>query len=86
MGPDTGAPGFASFIPLLIMFTIFGIFAFFLGKRKGKNPIVCFLLCFVPICNAVYLFYLASLTDKNVLERMEHLENLLKVSQKSAST
>jgi hypothetical protein len=84
MYSDSGSSGFASFIPLLIMLSIFAIFAYFLGKRKGKNPITCLLLCFVPILNAVYLFYLASLTEKDVLERLEHLESLLKVPQKAA--
>jgi len=79
MSPDTGISGFAGFIPLIIMGVIFGIVAYSIGKRKGKNRLVCFLLCLIPLFNLFYLFYLVSLTDKNVIERLDHLENLLKV-------
>jgi hypothetical protein len=75
------AAGFASFIPLLFMGAIFGIVAYFVGKRKGKNPFVCFLWCL--IFNGFYLLYLASLTDKNVVERLNYLESVLKVSKKT---
>lgn len=82
MSPDSGVAGFAGFLPLIIMGLIFGIFAAFsIGKRKGKNPLVCFLLCLIPFFNGFYLFYLVSLTDKNVIERLDYLENLLKISK-----
>ena len=86
MSPDNGAAGFASFIPLFLMGIIFGILAYFIvGKRKGKNPFVCFLLCLIPGFGAFYIIYLASLTDKTVLDRLDHLENLLKVYKKTPS-
>ena len=81
MSPDTGISGFTGFIPLIIMGVIFGIVAYSIGKRKGKNPLVCFLLCLIPFFNGFYLFYLVSLTDKNVIERLDYLENLLKLSK-----
>ena len=86
MAPDNAAAGFASFIPLVLMGVIFGICAYFIGRRKGKNPLVCFLLCLIPGFNGLYLFYLASLTDKNILERLDYLESFLKVSKKTPST
>ena len=82
MSPDSGVAGFAGFIPLIIMGVIFGIFAaFFIGKRKGKNPLVCLLLCLIPLFNGFYVTYLVSLTDKNIIERLDYLENLLKRSK-----
>jgi hypothetical protein len=86
MSPDIEVAGFAGFLPLIFMVMIFGIFAAFsIGKRKGKNPLVCFLLCLIPFFNGFYLFYLVSLTDKNVIERLDYLENLLKLSKGSVS-
>ena len=86
MSPDIGTAGFVGFIPLIIMLLIFGIFAaHFIGKRKGKNPLVCFLLSLIPLFNGFYLFYLVSLTDKNVFERLDYLENLLKLSKGTVS-
>jgi hypothetical protein len=81
MGSDSGAAGFASFIPLFLIGCIFGIIAYFVGKRKGKNPLLCFLLCLIPGFNGFFLFYLATLTDKAVFDRLDYLENLLKVSK-----
>ena len=82
MSPDTGVAGFEGFIPLIIMGVIFGIVAYSVfGKRKGKNRLVCFLLCLIPLFNTFYMFYLVSLTDKIVIERLDYLENLLKVSK-----
>ena len=81
MSPDTGFAGFEGFIPLIIMLVLFGIAAYSIGKRKGKNRLVCFLLCLIPLFNGFYLVYLVSLTDKNVIERLDYLENLLKVSK-----
>ena len=85
MSPDTGISGFAGFIPLIIMGVIFGIVAYSIGKRKGKNRLVCFLLCLIPAFNGFYLFYLVSLTDKNVIERLDYLENLFDVSKRTFS-
>ena len=85
MNPGTGAAGFAGFIPMIIVGVIFGIVACCIGKRKGKNRLVCFLLCLIPVFGAFFLLYLVSLTDKNVIERLDYLENLLKVSKGSFS-
>jgi hypothetical protein len=81
MSPDSGIAGFAGFIPLIITGVFLGIAAYSIGKRKGKNRLVCFLLCLIPPFNVFYLFYLVSLTDKNVIERLDYLENRLKVSK-----
>lgn len=85
MSSDTGISGFAAFIPLIIIGVIFGIAGYSIGKRKGKNRLVCFLLCLIPLFNGFYLFYLVSLTDKNVIERLDYLENILKVSKRTFS-
>jgi len=61
MSPDTGVAGFEGFIPLIIMGVLFGIAAYSIGKRKGKNRLMCFLLCLIPLFNGFYLFYFPSL-------------------------
>lgn len=85
MSPDTGISGFTGFIPLILMGVIFGIVAYYIGKRKGKNRLVCFLLCLIPAFNGFYLLYLVSLTDKNVIERLDYLENLFEVYKRTFS-
>jgi hypothetical protein len=57
---------------LLITFTCF-LFAIPISRRKGKG--ICFAaLCLVPFLTPFIIFYLASLTDKSVLQRLAALE------------
>ena len=79
MGPaPEGANGgsiIASLIPLLIFWLIFGILAFFIAREKGKNPWVSAVLMIVPLFNIAYLFWIASLPHKSVLEQLDLLTN-----------
>ena len=51
MLPDTEVSELTGFIPLIIMGVIFGIAGYYIGKRKGKNRLVCFLFCLIPAFN-----------------------------------
>jgi hypothetical protein len=85
MDSDGGTAGFASFIPLFLMGCILGIVSYFVGKRKGKNPLLCFFLCLIPGFNVFFVYYLATLTDKIVIDRLDYLESFLKVSKETFS-
>jgi hypothetical protein len=65
---------FTAFIPLIIMFIVFFFAAIPIIKRKGEKKIKWFILMIIPIVNTVAFAYLLSLTDKNVLQRLEALE------------
>jgi hypothetical protein len=61
----------------LILFLIVSFSSVWLGyrlcKRKGRDVVYAW-LCIVPIVQIFVLIWLASLTDKEILERLAHLE------------
>jgi hypothetical protein len=61
-----------SLLPFLMVTLIFALFAIPLSRRKGKG--IGYALCLVPFLTAFILFYLVSLTDKSVLDRLAALE------------
>lgn len=70
--------GFGAFMPLIIMFAIFYWSLIKpLTKRKGKSRWLE-LLVLMPGVNLIYIIWLASLTDKAILEKVDALENILK--------
>jgi hypothetical protein len=60
-----------SLLPFLLI-TIF-FFAVPISRRKGKGMGLA-ALCLVPFLTPFILFYLVSLTDKSVLDRLAALE------------
>jgi hypothetical protein len=62
-----------SLLPLLIVTLILFVFSIPIARRKGKSFIYP-LLCMIPFVTPFVLFYLASLTDKQILERLAALE------------
>ena len=71
----TGGGGFASFIPIILIGVPFVIFAAKFAKRKGKDRVPYVLMSLIPFVGLFVLMWLASLTDKVVLDRLEQLEN-----------
>jgi len=62
-----------SLLPFLVTTAIFFLFAIPISRRKGKG--VGFAAwCLIPFLTPFILFYLVSLTDKSVLERLAALE------------
>ena len=57
---------------LLVTFISF-LFAIPLSRKKGKG-VGFAAFCLVPFLTPIILFYLASLTDKSVLDRLAALE------------
>jgi predicted membrane-bound dolichyl-phosphate-mannose-protein mannosyltransferase len=62
-----------SLLPFLLVTLIVALFAIPIIRRKGKS-IGYFFLCLIRFITAFVLIYLASLTDKDVLDRLAALE------------
>jgi hypothetical protein len=62
-----------SLLPLLLVTLIIFLFAIPISRRKGKG-IGSAAFCLVPFLSPFVLFYLVSLTDKSVLDRLTALE------------
>jgi hypothetical protein len=63
-----------SLIPLAVATLIFFVFSIPLSRRKGKSFIYP-MLCLIPFFTIFTLLYLVSLTDKEVLDRLNALES-----------
>lgn len=70
-------PGFAPLIPLLIMILPIVIINIFLAKRKGRNPIFYGIFSIIPVVGIYLAIYLASLTDKSILGKIDKLIQML---------
>ena len=64
------AGGIASFIPLILIGVVWGIFNASIAGRKGRNKVLFFFLSVIPVLWVFISIYLASLTDKDVLEKL----------------
>jgi hypothetical protein len=62
-----------SLLPFLLITLICFLFAIPISRRKGKG-IGFAAFCLVPFLSPFILFYLVSLTDKSVLDRLAALE------------
>jgi ACR3 family arsenite efflux pump ArsB len=60
-------------IPYAVMTLLVAIFALILCPRKGKNRGYA-ALCLIPVVQYFVFFWLISLTDKSVLDRLAVLE------------
>jgi hypothetical protein len=63
-----------SLLPFLLITLISFFFAIPISRRKGKG-IGFSAWCLIPFVTPLILFYLVSLTDKSVLERLAALES-----------
>jgi hypothetical protein len=66
-------PTIFALLPLFLMSALLAAFIFFLAKRKGRSALLL-LIGFVPLANVLVAIWLASLTDKSVLEQIEELK------------
>jgi predicted membrane-bound dolichyl-phosphate-mannose-protein mannosyltransferase len=62
-----------SLLPFLVITVIAFFFAIPISRRKGKGTGFA-AWCLIPFLTPFILFYLVSLTDKSVLERLAALE------------
>lgn len=62
-------------LPFVIMSLTMAIFVWFIARRKGVNaPLYC-LLTIIPLVGIYTMVFLLSKTDKDILERLEKLED-----------
>jgi hypothetical protein len=64
------AGGIASFIPLILIGVVWGVFNASIAGRKGRNKVLFFFLSIIPVLWVFISIYLASLTNKDVLEKL----------------
>jgi multisubunit Na+/H+ antiporter MnhB subunit len=68
---------FGAFLPLIFLSAIlYFTFVRPISRRKGKSKLLDFLVL-IPIVNVFYIIWLASQTDKTILEKIDHLEKQL---------
>ena len=75
-----------AFIPLILMMIPILIVNIVISNRKGKNPTMYGLLSLIPIVSVALLFFLVSITDKDVYEKLDDILKILDSNQKSNST
>jgi len=69
--------GVGAFLPLIIIYAIFyWSLVKPINKRKGKSKWLE-LLTLIPIVNIIYIIWLASLTDKSIIDKIKYLEEKL---------
>ena len=78
---DADGTGMLQFIPLVIMQIPFAIFAYLLAKKKGKSPVKFAILSLIPMIGFGFLIYLVGHSDKDVYDRLDRIEALLKAHQ-----
>ena len=66
-----------SLIPMLIISIPIIILNISIAKRKGKEKILFGILGAIPIANFISMLYLISLTDKEILEKLDEIINHL---------
>jgi hypothetical protein len=65
------------FLPLMLITIPFVIVVLSISKRKGISSLQSAILALIPFVNFMYSLWLASLPDKNLVERIEKLERVL---------
>jgi len=75
-----------AFIPLILMMIPILIVNIVISRRKGKNPTLYGLLSLIPGVSLALLFFLVSITDKDVFEKLDNILKILDSNQKSKST
>ena len=65
-------PSIIGLLPLFLIGTLLAVFIFRIAKRKGKSPAFA-IYGFIPLVNILVAIWLASLTDKAVLEELAAL-------------
>ena len=73
-------------IPLILMMIPILIVNIVISRRKGKNPTLYGLLSLIPGVSLALLFFLVSITDKDVYEKLDNILKILDSNQKSNPT
>ena len=74
MGPDSGQMMMMMPMPMIFIGIVIAIFAFYLARRKGESAVMYCILAFIPLVGLLSTIWLASKTDKNILDRLGKME------------
>ena len=74
---ETGGT-FWSFIPLLILSLLYGFVGMWLTRKKGKTKSYHYVCCFIPFWNGIYVFWLLTLTNIDIVKRIDSIDERLK--------
>lgn len=66
-----------SIMPMIIMAIPIAIFNLKIAKRKGKSPLLFFVIGVIPMVNIFAFLYLISLTDKEVIDTIQMIRSML---------
>jgi hypothetical protein len=72
-GASASSDFIVQLVPLFLLWIVCVVVGFYIGRRKGKGLGRVIIGTF-PLWGGLYLIWLASLTDKDVLERLARLE------------
>ena len=72
-GPGGEVDFLIQLIPITIMWLLFLVPAYFIAKRKGVST-TRFLIGAFPLWTGLFVLWWVSLTDKEVLDRLERVE------------
>ena len=74
---QSNGPGFAAFIPLLVMTLPLIFICHRLAKDKGKNVALYTILGIIPLVNYYILFYLVGTTNKAMEEKIDKVLSII---------
>jgi len=65
-------------IPMFIIAIPMSIFSYFIARRKGHSPGLFALLGIIPLVNFFTYLYLISLTDKDIMDKINEIYSSIK--------
>jgi hypothetical protein len=67
-----------NFIPLMFISLIYFFVGIWLTRKKGKTQSVHYISCCIPFWNLFYVVWLISLTNIDIVKRIDSIEETLK--------
>lgn len=69
---------FWSFLPIFFLTLIAGLIGICLTRQKGKTRWYHYISCFIPAWNYWYIFWLLTLTNIDIVKRIDSIDERLK--------
>jgi hypothetical protein len=69
---------FWSFLPILFVSLIWGVVGIWLTRQKGKTRWYHYISCFIPGWSGFYIFWLLTLTNIDIVKRIDSIDERLK--------
>ncbi len=74
---ESGGSLIMTLVTWILLMAIFWIVTIPVTRRKGKSVVLTIVLSLIPIVGFLYIYWVFSLTDKKVLQRLDELEKKL---------